>query len=57
MRANSIHIVSDLIQRRAVLGHKSVLAFGLMGPGDGVPVVAMLGRVSHLQLPAQRMAP
>ncbi|KZS96828.1 inosine guanosine and [Sistotremastrum niveocremeum HHB9708] len=27
-----------------VLGHKSVLAFGLMGPGDGVPVVAMLGR-------------
>jgi len=27
-----------------VPGHKSSLAFGLMGPGDGVPVVAMLGR-------------
>ncbi|KAG5353609.1 hypothetical protein C0989_004717 [Termitomyces sp. Mn162] len=28
----------------SVLGHKSVLAFGLLGPGDGVPAVAMLGR-------------
>ncbi|KAJ7672807.1 nucleoside phosphorylase domain-containing protein [Mycena rosella] len=27
-----------------VPGHKSSLAFGVMGPGDGVPVVAMLGR-------------
>ncbi|KAJ7087274.1 nucleoside phosphorylase domain-containing protein [Mycena belliarum] len=27
-----------------VPGHKSSLAFGLMGPGEGVPVVAMLGR-------------
>ncbi|KAJ6567352.1 nucleoside phosphorylase domain-containing protein [Mycena vulgaris] len=27
-----------------VPGHKSSLAFGFMGPGDGVPVVAMLGR-------------
>ncbi|KAJ6510276.1 nucleoside phosphorylase domain-containing protein [Mycena vitilis] len=27
-----------------VPGHKSSLAFGLMGQGDGVPVVAMLGR-------------
>ncbi|TFK52960.1 inosine guanosine and xanthosine phosphorylase family protein [Heliocybe sulcata] len=27
-----------------VHGHKSALAFGLVGPGDGVPVVAMLGR-------------
>lgn len=29
----------------SVDGHKSILAFGLMGSGDGVPVVAMLGRV------------
>lgn len=29
----------------AVPGHKSALAFGLLGAGDGVPVVAMLGRV------------
>lgn len=29
-----------------VVGHKSALAFGLMGEGVGVPVVAMLGRVS-----------
>ncbi|CDO77863.1 hypothetical protein BN946_scf184668.g7 [Trametes cinnabarina] len=28
-----------------VPGHKSSLAFGLIGPGDGVPVVAMLGRL------------
>jgi len=27
-----------------VVGHKSILAFGLMGPGEGIPVVAMLGR-------------
>ncbi|KDQ56773.1 hypothetical protein JAAARDRAFT_131880 [Jaapia argillacea MUCL 33604] len=27
-----------------VPGHKSALAFGLVGPGKGVPVVAMLGR-------------
>ncbi|EPQ51758.1 inosine guanosine and [Gloeophyllum trabeum ATCC 11539] len=27
-----------------VPGHKSALAFGLLGPADGVPVVAMLGR-------------
>jgi purine-nucleoside phosphorylase len=27
-----------------VHGHKSELAFGLLGPGDGVPVVMMLGR-------------
>ncbi|KAJ7283313.1 nucleoside phosphorylase domain-containing protein [Mycena rebaudengoi] len=27
-----------------VPGHKSSLAFGFMGPGEGVPVVAMLGR-------------
>lgn len=30
----------------SVVGHKSALAFGLMGEGVGVPVVAMLGRVS-----------
>lgn len=30
-----------------VVGHKSALAFGLMGEDVGVPVVAMLGRVSH----------
>lgn len=33
-----------------VAGHKSILAFGLMGAGDGVPVVAMLGRVRILVL-------
>jgi hypothetical protein len=31
--------------RDSVAGHKSILAFGLMGGGEGVPVVAMLGRV------------
>lgn len=31
-----------------VPGHKSSLAFGLIGPGAGTPVVVMLGRVrSH----------
>ncbi|KIK51557.1 hypothetical protein GYMLUDRAFT_50499 [Collybiopsis luxurians FD-317 M1] len=30
--------------KSTVAGHKSSLAFGLMGTGDGVPVVAMLGR-------------
>jgi len=30
--------------KSTVAGHKSSLAFGLMGAGDGVPVVAMLGR-------------
>ncbi|KAH8112833.1 hypothetical protein DFH11DRAFT_1778333 [Phellopilus nigrolimitatus] len=30
--------------KSTVLGHKSLLAFGLMGPGEGVPIVAMLGR-------------
>lgn len=29
----------------SVPGHKSSLAFGLMGSGEGIPVVAMLGRV------------
>jgi len=29
----------------AVPGHKSALAFGFLGSGDGVPVVAMLGRL------------
>jgi hypothetical protein len=33
-----------------VEGHKSILAFGLMGTGEGVPVVAMLGRVRSLGL-------
>jgi purine-nucleoside phosphorylase len=28
------------------MGHKSALAFGRLGTGDGLPVVAMLGRVS-----------
>ena len=31
-------------------GHKSILAFGLLGPGEGVPVVVMLGRVGSHQL-------
>lgn len=31
--------------RFEVAGHKSSLAFGLIGEGKGVPVVAMLGRV------------
>ncbi|KAI0783277.1 hypothetical protein C8Q75DRAFT_737045 [Abortiporus biennis] len=30
--------------KSTVLGHKSALAFGLIGPGEGIPVVAMLGR-------------
>jgi len=30
--------------KSTVVGHKSLLAFGLMGSGEGVPVVAMLGR-------------
>ena len=29
-----------------VAGHKSAFAFGKLGEGEGVPVVAMLGRVS-----------
>jgi purine-nucleoside phosphorylase len=28
-----------------VPGHKSILVFGLLGPGEGTPVVVMLGRV------------
>lgn len=36
----------------AVAGHKSALAFGKLGEGDGVPVVAMLGRVSPVTSPA-----
>ncbi len=32
------------------MGHKSLLAFGLIGEGDGVPVVAMLGRVIFAQM-------
>ena len=28
-----------------VPGHESTLAFGLLGGEDGIPVVAMLGRV------------
>ncbi|KAI8996666.1 hypothetical protein BD414DRAFT_209384 [Trametes punicea] len=31
--------------KSTVPGHKSSLAFGLIGPGDGIPVVAMLGRL------------
>ncbi|KAA1471987.1 inosine guanosine and xanthosine phosphorylase family protein [Dentipellis sp. KUC8613] len=30
--------------KSTVPGHKSILAFGLIGEGNGVPVVAMLGR-------------
>jgi len=30
--------------KSTVQGHQSVLAFGLIGEGDGIPVVAMLGR-------------
>ncbi|KAI0078099.1 hypothetical protein K474DRAFT_1594786 [Panus rudis PR-1116 ss-1] len=30
--------------KSTVAGHKSSLAFGLLGPGEGIPVVAMLGR-------------
>jgi len=32
--------------KSTVSGHLSALAFGLLGDGEGVPVVAMLGRVS-----------
>ncbi|RPD60623.1 inosine guanosine and [Lentinus tigrinus ALCF2SS1-7] len=31
--------------KSTVPGHKSALAFGLIGPGEGVPVVVMLGRL------------
>ena len=31
--------------KNTVQGHRSALAFGLIGEGEGVPVVAMLGRV------------
>ena len=34
------------IERTTVPGHKSILAFGFIGSGDGIPAVAMLGRVS-----------
>lgn len=30
-------------------GHRSALAFGLLGDGDGIPVVAMLGRVRNMR--------
>lgn len=33
--------------KSTVSGHLSALAFGLLGAGEGVPVVAMLGRVSQ----------
>jgi hypothetical protein len=36
---------TGLTTDREVPGHKSTLAFGLLGSGEGVPVVAMLGRV------------
>lgn len=49
-----VHSLRDVIEvpytelegfgHSTVLGHKSSLAFGLIGPGDGVPVVMMLGR-------------
>lgn len=31
-----------------VAGHKSAFAFGRLGEGEGIPVVAMLGRVSTI---------
>jgi len=34
----------DGFANSTVAGHTSALAFGLLGAGDGVPVVAMLGR-------------
>ena len=34
----------------SVPGHKSALAFGFLGNGEGVPVVAMLGRVRKTAL-------
>jgi hypothetical protein len=34
-----------------VAGHQSALAFGLIGDGDGIPVVVMLGRVSLSDIP------
>ena len=34
----------------SVPGHKSALAFGFLGNGEGVPVVAMLGRVRKTTL-------
>lgn len=40
--------ITDVRLDGVVPGHRSTLAFGLMGPGEGVPVVAMLGRVRSL---------
>ena len=34
--------------KHVVQGHKSSLAFGLIGEGTGIPVVAMLGRVRKI---------
>ena len=34
--------------KSTVSGHLSALAFGLLGDGEGVPVVVMLGRVSSM---------
>ena len=36
--------------KNTVQGHRSALAFGLVGEGEGVPVVAMLGRVRRVLL-------
>lgn len=46
----AVHVpYSDLpgFSTSTVQGHQSSLAFGLLGPGEGVSVVAMLGRVSR----------
>jgi len=45
VRGSSPSLELELIGPGVVHGHKSALAFGLLGTGDGVPVVAMLGRV------------
>lgn len=47
LRFRWTRIRSDPCFIRSVSGHKSMLAFGLIGSGEGVPVVAMLGRVSR----------
>ena len=44
-------LIAYFLTCASVPGHKSALAFGLIGPGAGVPAVVMLGRVSRPSVP------
>ena len=48
MCSQQLFYLQFLSSNNLVDGHKNILAFGIMGSGDGVPVVAMLGRVCLL---------